>query len=350
MCCARSSSVVAFLAIATTGIGFVLTGVSVAQQSPEIVDAIGGPYKIGRVTTTGGMIVQTILYNGSPIAIDYILPARGGGATASDAASPAAPTPSEFAGTVLSGEMSGNYFILHRARADRSTIHEIFLGGESIGNVAEAASTAGGRTAPDAQAGHSPSAGNMGRTIAPASVRRSAFSIESAGDLLVVHLVQPDGTRIRATSRSGGPLEQVIERRGDAVMIPVISVDRNSTDEKVPGANAVPTPRTPPLRPPAVEATQAILQDAGPSSNSAATKPLRYLPPKSQQAAPHQPVRAATRAAPVAAGDLKPHPRMNYYGAVAPAAQRTPPQRTVAPASGAPRPQIHRASPQSSTR
>jgi hypothetical protein len=245
--------------------------------------------------------------------------------------------------------MSGNYFILHRARADKSTIHEIFLGGESIGNVAEVASRDGGRTAPDAPAGHSPSAGNMGRTIAPASVRRSAFSIESADDLLVVHLFQPDGTRIRATSRSGGPLEQVIERPGDAVMVPFISVDRNNTDKKVPGANFVPTPRTPPPRPSAVEATQAILQDADPTAISAAAKPLRYLPPKSQQAAPRQPVRAATRAAPAAAGDLKPRPPMNYYGAVAPTALRTPPQRTVVPASGAPRTQIHRASPQSST-
>ena len=281
MCCARSSSLVAFVAIATTGIGLVSTGVSVAQQSPEIVDTIGGPYKIGRVTTTGGMIVQTILYNGRPIAVDYILPARADGATAFGAASPEALISSEFAGTVLSGEMSGNYFILHRARADRSTIHEIFLGGESIGNVAEVASTDGGRTAPVAPAGRSPSAGNMSRAIAPASVRRSALSIETASDLLVVHLVQPDGTQIRATSRSGGPFEQVIERRGDAVMVPVVSVDRDNTDKKVPGANFVPTPRTPPPRPSAVEATQAILQDADPTAISAAAKPLRYLPPKS---------------------------------------------------------------------
>jgi hypothetical protein len=91
MCCARSSSLVAFLAMATPGIGLVLTGVSVAQQSPEIMETIGGAYKIGRLTTTGGMILQTILYNGRAIATDYILPARTGGATASGAASPGAP-------------------------------------------------------------------------------------------------------------------------------------------------------------------------------------------------------------------------------------------------------------------
>jgi hypothetical protein len=125
--------------MATSGLG-VLTEVSVAQQSPEIMETIGHSYKIGRVTTADGMILQTVLYNGAPIAIDYILPVGG-------ALAPGGHGPSEFAGTVLSGEVSANYFVLHRARSDGSIIHEIFLDGESLGNVLEAAAVNAMQTA-----------------------------------------------------------------------------------------------------------------------------------------------------------------------------------------------------------
>ena len=65
---ARSSRLVSLLALATSGIGLLSTGISVAQQSPEIVETIGDAYQIGRMRVNGGMVVQTILYNGLPIA------------------------------------------------------------------------------------------------------------------------------------------------------------------------------------------------------------------------------------------------------------------------------------------
>ncbi len=125
--CARGSRLVAFLAMATSGIGLLSTGISVAQQSPEIVETIGDAYQIGRLKVNGGMVVQTILYKGRPIATGVMLPARAEVASTVGASTPGAAGALEIGGTLLSGEVSGKYFILHRARGNRSTIHEIFL-------------------------------------------------------------------------------------------------------------------------------------------------------------------------------------------------------------------------------
>jgi hypothetical protein len=71
-----SELVVAFLAMATSGSGLLSTGISVAQQSPEIGETIGDAYQIGRLKVNDGMVVQTILYKGRPIATGVMLPAR----------------------------------------------------------------------------------------------------------------------------------------------------------------------------------------------------------------------------------------------------------------------------------
>jgi len=134
---ARNSRLIALLGSVTAGIGLLLTGISVAQQSPEIVEAIGDAYQIGRMRVNGGMVVQTILYNGRPIATGVMLPTRAEVASTTGATTLGAAGALEIAGTVLSGEVSGKYFILHRTRGNRSTIHEIFFDGESIGQVAE---------------------------------------------------------------------------------------------------------------------------------------------------------------------------------------------------------------------
>src|SRR5262249_10917435 len=70
------SRLVALPAMAASGIGCLLTCTSAAQQSPEIVENIGDAYQIGRMRVNGGMVVQTILYNGRPIATGVMLPGR----------------------------------------------------------------------------------------------------------------------------------------------------------------------------------------------------------------------------------------------------------------------------------
>src|SRR6266576_3820115 len=132
-----------------------------------------------------GMVVQRILHNDLRIANGVMLPTRGEVASATASTTLAAVGALEIAGTVLSGEVSGKYFILHRTRGNRSTIHEIFFDGESIGQVAEDAAPA--------LIAQAPGPGNESRdsTHPPAVARGSAFSFESAGDALVVHIVQP---------------------------------------------------------------------------------------------------------------------------------------------------------------
>jgi hypothetical protein len=311
----------------TIGIGLT-TGVAVAQHSPELMETIGGSYKIGRVTSAGSMIVETVLYEGRPIATDYILPSEG-------ASGPDVAAPSQFEGSILSGEMSGNYFILHRAHADGSVNHEIFLGGESIGSLLESFAVA-------ARPG---SLGNVSRTMATASTKPSTFFVERAGEDLVVHVVQPDGTRIRATSRNGGPIEQIIEARAGAVTTSTMSFKANSSRARASGEEVVPMPKTPTPRPSVNELKQSIILNAEPAAFSATAKPIRSTPPTNPSGGRRQAVRAANPSTGAAPGDQRLRPAANSYAAAASAARRAQPQRSVASVS-APRPQVHRGAPQ----
>jgi hypothetical protein len=367
---ARSSRLIALLAMATSGIGLLSTGISVAQQSPEIVEPIGDAYQIGRLRVTGGMVVQTILCNGRPIATGVMLPARADVASAAGASTPGATGALEIAGTILSGEVSGKYFILHRARGNRSTVHEIFFDGESIGQVAEDAAPA--------LMGEPPSTGNESRggTNPPTVTRGSAFSFKSAGDALVVHIVQPDGTTIRATSRNGGRLEQAVEssavaaavpavaRNADRVMPgdadPVVSrnVDRvisgnagpinsgNShiANENTPRDDAATGPEDPPPAPVSGEAKQSVVHDDDATVDSSVGEPLKSTLRKIRIPLPRQPLRTAVRTPPaIQEPPRRPITSPNPFAASASAPPRS--QRSAAP----PRSQISRTAPQRTT-
>jgi hypothetical protein len=381
---ARNSRLIALLGLATGGIGLLLTGISVAQQSPEIVETIGDAYQIGRLRVNGGMVVQTILYNGRPIATGVMLPTRGEVASAAGATTLAAAGALEIAGTVLSGEVSGKYFILHRVRGNRSTIHEIFFDGESIGQVAE-------DSAPTL-AEEPPGPGNESWNGKNPVTRGSAFSFESAGDALVVHIVQRDGTTIRATSSNGGRLEQVIERKAAAVpvvardAVPVVSrnidrvitrsadpvVSRNADPvvprnaDRVISANAGPinsgnndianenAPRddaasgseSPPPKPSPGEAMQSIVLDNDPAAVPSEGEPLKSTLPKTRIPLPRPSVRTAVHTSgAIPEPARRPVTSLNPFATAAPAPPR--PQRTAIPAS--PRSQISRTAPQRTT-
>jgi hypothetical protein len=381
---ARNSRLIALLGLATGGIGLLLTGISVAQQSPEIVETIGDAYQIGRLRVNGGMVVQTILYNGRPIATGVMLPTRGEVASAAGATTLAAAGALEIAGTVLSGEVSGKYFILHRVRGNRSTIHEIFFDGESIGQVAE-------DSAPTL-AEEPPGPGNESWNGKNPVTRGSAFSFESAGDALVVHIVQRDGTTIRATSSNGGRLEQVIERKAAAVpvvardAVPVVSrnidrvitrsadpvVSRNADPvvprnaDRVISANAGPinsgnndianenAPRddaasgseSPPPKPSPGEAMESIVLDNDPAAVPSEGEPLKSTLPKTRIPLPRPSVRTAVHTSgAIPEPARRPVTSLNPFATAAPAPPR--PQRTAIPAS--PRSQISRTAPQRTT-
>lgn len=387
---ARNSRLIALLGSVTAGIGLLLTGISVAQQSPEIVEAIGDAYQIGRMRVNGGMVVQTILYNGRPIATGVMLPTRAEVASTTGATTLGAAGALEIAGTVLSGEVSGKYFILHRTRGNRSTIHEIFFDGESIGQVAE-------DFAP-AMAGEPPGTGNESRDgkNLPAIRRGSAFSFESVVDALVVHIVQPDGTTIRATSRNGGRLEQVIERRAVAAAVPVVAgnadpvVSRRS-DRFIPGnADPVPSRSADPVvsgdvdrvvsrnavplnsgnndiakenasrddaasgsenPPPGTSpggANPSAVHDDDPAAVSSVNEPVKTAPPKVHIPLPRPPVRTAVHPPPATSEpSRRPVTSLNPFATTAPAPPRQ--QRTAAPAPPSPRAQISRTAPQRTT-
>ena len=375
----RSGRLVALVAMAASGIGLLSTVISAAQQSPEIVETIGDAYQIGRMRVNGGMVVQTILYNGRAIATGVMLPAHAEVASTAGMSTPGAAGGLETAGTVLSGEVSGKYFILHRTRGNRSTIHEIFFEGESIGQVAEVAAPppVGELLGP----GNESRDGKNTATV----TRGSAFSFESAGDALVVHIVQPDGTTIRATSRNGGRLEQVIERRAAAVPAvagnadpvvsrsadPVVSrsadpvvlrnadhviprnagpVDPGTDDaakENAPRNDAAPVSETPPSGPSPGEAKQSVAHDDDPTAVSAVGEPLKSTLPKIRIPLPRQPLRTAVHTpGAIPEPPRRPAASLNPFTA-SPAPSR--PQRTAAPASASPRSQIPRAAPQRTT-
>jgi hypothetical protein len=321
--------------MATSGVGLLSTSSSVAQQSPEVVETIGDAYQIGRLRTNGGMVVQTILYNGRPIATGVMLPGR---AEVAGASTPGAAGALEIAGTVLSGQVSGKYFILHRTRGNRSTIHEIFFNGESIGQVAEAAAPA---LTGEPRRGNESQDGTNPQTV----TRGGAFSFESNGDVLLVRIVQPDGTTIRATSRNGGRLEQVIER--SAVVVPGAASNAasvvSSNADRVNSWNAGPprsgnddianenAPRHAvasglehlPPGAPASEAKPSAVLDDDPTPVSSVGEPPKNTLPKIRIPLPRHPPSAIRRTV-----TAIPVPRA-MVSASRPQISRTAPQRTT---------------------
>ena len=187
----------------------VAEGVAVAQEAAEVTENLGNSYLLARRTTSLGSIIETVLFAGEPIVTDIVVPASDAGITAkatravartpadsasalpSDAAAALPPSiGSGFGGTWLSGEIIDDYLVLHRIRASAPVTHDIFRQGRKVGSVTE-----------------------VGLPIrAGRSEGRNSFAFESTDDRFVVHLTQPDGTRIHATTEHGCFLDQVVER------------------------------------------------------------------------------------------------------------------------------------------
>jgi hypothetical protein len=207
----------------------VADGVSAAQDGAEIKEDLGGSYALARRTTVQGSIIETLLYNGRPIVTDIVVPGPGGagaanvtgavpaarastgGASATAGAGVPAGIAPVFGGTLLSAEANGGYLILHRIRTSDPVTHDIFRDGEKVGSVTEAGLPAGSKPG------------------------RNSFIFEAIGDRFVVHLTQPDGTKIHATSQLGHLSSQVVERVAAAG-----AVEDLVKKERAPGIAAMP--------------------------------------------------------------------------------------------------------------
>jgi hypothetical protein len=258
--------------------GVVMDGVAVAQDRAEVTEDLGGSYLLARRTTGQGSIIETLLYASRPIVTDIVMPAPGDatGANANAAATTpqpatgrASPVAASFGGVLLSAEMSDGYLILHRTRAEGPVTHDIFRDGEKIATLSDARAAAPGR---------------------------NSFAFETAGDRFIVHMTQPDGTRVRATSTRGQMSEQVIE--------PVAAAR--------PSATVAPSfVAQPPAKPAALE--------GGISRDAPASGPAQSLAkPGSARAASVHPQTRARPQAPVAAA-----PVAGFYG--------TPPTQATTP-------------------
>jgi len=285
-------------------------GVAAAPDGAEIKEDLGGSYALARRTTGQGSIIETLLYDGRAIVTDIVTPGPGGSVGAGvTAATPVAPASSGragalavttgagalagvapgFGGTLLSAEVSDGYLVLHRTRAGEPVMHDIFRDGEKVGSVSEVVS-AGGKPG------------------------RNAFVFESTGDRFVVHLTQPDGTKIHATSEHGRFSGQVVER---AAVAPIEGIGKKEIAPEaappapIPNASSKPaSDRRPVARPqPRQPAPRAAAVQPGPAPRgfygnapepaTAApiirSKPLATVNAQSQGVAAARPVARAAR-------------------------------------------------------
>ena len=189
----------------------VAVGVAVGQEGAEVTEDLGNSYVLARRTTSQGSLIETLLFAGQAIVTEIVVPAgsegsvtagttgaaavaRAASGTANAARSDAANLPLGmglgFGGTLLTGEIVDDYLVLHRTRANGAVTHEIFREGHKVGIVTEVDSSARAKRSPG----------------------RNSFAFESTDDRFIVHLTQPDGTRIRATTEHGRFSGQVVER------------------------------------------------------------------------------------------------------------------------------------------
>jgi hypothetical protein len=193
----------------------VAEGVAVAQEGAEATEELGNSYLLARRTTGQGSIIETLIFDGLAIVTEIAVPAPDGGiaagTTGAMARTPAGSANSlpgsaalppglgpGFGGTYLTGEVIDDYLVLHRIRATDPVTHEIFRMGRKVGSVSEL-----------------PPSIRTGRLAS-----RTSFAFESTDDRFVVHLTQPDGTRIRATTEHGGFVNQVVERSAALAGLP----------------------------------------------------------------------------------------------------------------------------------
>jgi hypothetical protein len=336
----------------------VTEGVAVAQEAVEVAEDIGNSYLVTRRTTSLGSIIETVLFAGEPIVTDIVVPAPDAGITAnttravaqtpadstsalpSDAAAALPPSIGpRFGGTWLSGEIIDDYLVLHRIRASAPVTHDIFRQGRKLGSVTE--------VGPPIRAGR--------------SAGRNSFAFESTHDRFIVHLTQPDGTRIQATTEHGRFLDQVVERSA-ALPIPPHTgapgaVPAGRPAEAVaPSTGPSPEPQRParlqdgggwvrvekptppvPLPRPSIRATPARTASPSPVEDSvrSASKPMTGAPPvRPKPAADRPPPAGITMPKPIApasattaaADRAKPVPD-------APPSSASPAARSGAPAS-----------------
>src|SRR6266849_4645993 len=198
----------------------VAEGVAVAQEGAEVTEELGNSYLLARRTTGQSSIIETLLFAGQAIITEIAVPAPDAGITAGTTGAVArtlagsanalpggaAALPpgfaSGFGGTWLTGEIIDDYLVLHRIRATDPVTHEIFGDGRKVGSVTEV----------------SPSI-RTGRLAG-----RNSFAFESTDDRFIVHLTQPDGTRIRAITEHGRFLNQVVERSAALAAAPRFGV------------------------------------------------------------------------------------------------------------------------------
>ncbi len=324
----------------------VAQGVAVAQEGGEVTEELGDSYLLARRTTGQGSIIETLLFAGRAIVTEIAVPAPeggmaagttgaaartlAGGANAAPGGAAALPANfgSGFGGTWLTGEIIGDHLVLHRIRATDPVTHEIFHEGRKVGSVTEV--------------------GPLMRTGRLAG--RNSFAFESIGDRFIVHLIQPDGTRIRATTEHGRFLSQVVERSASlAAATPRFAVGvaaplEPSLEAVGPSIGRSPEPQR--LARPQEAAGSIIVEEPAPRVivTSPETVPIpRPSPlPRTRPAMAAIPVRTAAqppagnsyRSAPgpiTAAPAITPKPTITSVSAPVPAAVAAP--RAAAPAS-----------------
>ncbi len=279
----------------------VAAGTAVAQDGAEVTEDLGNSYALARRTTAQGSVIETLLFAGQAIVTELAVPARDAGLGAAttgvvtpagranqraDTASLPAGMGAGFGGTWLTGEVISGYLVLHRLRAGEPVTHEIFQEGRKVGVVTELPSTGIARPA-----------------------ARNSFAFESSGDRFVVHLTQPDGTRIQSTSEAGRFLGQAIERTaavggaGRSAALPSEPALRPALGAIRPLA---PTPEPQPLARPAEPGRPIAVEEPVPQIVSTLPEavPLPRPSPvlRLQRAPGVQPLRTA---APAPAGNLR---------------------------------------------
>lgn len=349
----------------------VAEGVAVAQEGAEATEELGNSYLLARRTTGQGSVIETLLFDGQAIVTEIAVPAPDAGLTAGTTG-PIARTPpsanavpgavaalppgfaSGFGGTWLTGEVIDDYLVLHRIRATDPVTHEIFREGRKVGSVTE-----------------------VGPSIRTGKLTgRNSFEFESADDRFVVHLTQPDGTRIRATTEHGRFFGQVVERSAALVAAPRLgagvaaplepsldAVDRSTgralqpqrlarpqdatnpiiVEDPVPRASAelpetVPVPRPSPLprTRPAIGATPVRTASPSPGGNfrTRAPEPITSAPairPKPATTSGNAPLpAAATAPRPPASAIAAPAARVATPTNAAPTARPKPAVAAVA--------------------
>jgi hypothetical protein len=295
----------------------VTDGVAVAQERAEATEELGNSYLLARRTTGQGSVIETLLFDGQAIVTEIAVPAPEAGVTAGTTGAIARTLPgsanalpggvatlppafaSGFGGTWLTGEVVDDYLVLHRIRATEPVTHEIFRAGRKVGSVTE-----------------------VGPSIRTGKLAgRNSFAFESTDDRFVVHLTQPDGTRIRATTEHGRFSGQVLERSAALAAPPRLGVGVAAPAEpsvEAPGPSIGRSPEPQRLTRPQDGAGSIIVEDPAPRMGAGVPETVPVPRPF-----PLSRTRPAVGATPVRTAS--PSPAGNSY-------RGAPEPRTVAPA------------------